>query len=101
MTVPASLESELERHDARPVTSLVGKTLGFMFRREIDEALVFEFDGVATRRIHMLFVFEPLRVIWCRDGEVVQDEILEPWTGYGAADADSVIEVPVASDNRK
>lgn len=81
---------------------------GLMFRSELpdDYAMVFEFDEppwwtIAAleryRSIHMLFVRVPLDVLWLRDGEVVQVKTLAPWRGFGAAQADTVIELPAGA----
>ena len=56
------------------------------------EEYVFEYDRVAERGIHMLFVRRPLDVMWVVDGAVEHRETLEPWTGFGVHRADVVIE---------
>ena len=69
---------------------------GLMFRRSIPEdfALVFRFDEVGRRDVHMLFVFEALDVLWVVDGNVAATERLSPWTGTAVHDADTLVELP-------
>jgi len=59
---------------------------------EEGERYVFEYRSLAPRSVHMLFVRGPLKVTWFLDGEVVREETLEPWTGFGVARADRVVE---------
>jgi hypothetical protein len=69
--------------------------IGLMFRRRIggDQALVFDFDSVDERNLGMLFVPFDIDCIWLVDGQVVQTERLEAWTGLAGARADRVVEV--------
>ncbi|WP_137283727.1 DUF192 domain-containing protein [Halorussus salinisoli] len=89
-----TLATEVETAD-----SFLSKARGLMFRRSIpdDFALVFRFDGVATRDVHMVFVPFPLDVLWLRDGEVARKERLSPWTGLAKAEADELVELPAGS----
>jgi hypothetical protein len=66
-----------------------------MFRRSIprDYALVFPFDGVGTRSLHMVFVPFPIDALWLCDGEVTKVKRLRSWTGLGWGRADCVIEL--------
>lgn len=68
---------------------------GLMFRRSIPEdfALVFRFDDVATRDVHMLFVPFPLDVLWIVNGTVRAKRRLSPWTGLARNEADTLIEL--------
>lgn len=59
-----------------------------------DYALIFPFRRVTTRGVHMVFVSEPLDVVWLVGSEVVAKGTLPAWTGSGAARADAVIEFP-------
>jgi len=85
------LASEVERAD-----SLFAKIKGLMGKSSLPEeyALVFDFDRVSYRDVHMLFVRTPLDVIWLRDSEVVQVKTLRPWRGAGVAKADCFVELP-------
>lgn len=69
---------------------------GLMFRRSVPSgyALVFPFDEVKYRSVHMLFVFVEIDVIWVADERVVQVSRLRPWTGFGIARADTIVELP-------
>lgn len=69
---------------------------GLMFRRSIpeDAAYIFPYADIGRRGVHMLFVFEPLDVLWLQRGEVHQKETLKPFFGYAAAHADAFIEFP-------
>ncbi|MFB6165315.1 MAG: DUF192 domain-containing protein [Haloarculaceae archaeon] len=97
--------------------SFVSQTVGLMGQSSLPEAyaLVFRFgtdgpDGFERavaklpgagwpprRFIHMLFVGVALDVLWLRDGEVVAVETLRPWTGYGVARADTIVELPAGA----
>lgn len=76
--------------------TFLARARGLMLRRSVPEdfALVFPFDGTATRRVHTLFVAFPLDVLWVADGTVRRVERLHPWRGYGAARADTLVELP-------
>lgn len=75
------------------------KVRGLMFRRSIpaDYALVFPFNSMGRRSVHMLFVRFPLEVIWLRDNTVEQIKTLQPWIGFGIAKADTLIELPAGT----
>jgi uncharacterized membrane protein (UPF0127 family) len=89
-----TLATEVETAD-----SFLAQGRGLMFRRSIpdDYALVFPFDGVASRDVHMVFVPFPLDVLWLQNGEVVRNERLSPWTGLAKAEADQLVELPAGS----
>lgn len=78
---------------------LLSRARGLMFRRSIPEdyALVFEFGGVATRSVHMMFVPFPIDVVWLIDGEVQQVGTLSAWTGLAKERAETFIELPVGA----
>ncbi|WP_435126997.1 DUF192 domain-containing protein [Halobaculum sp. D14] len=75
------------------------KARGFMFRLSAPEggALVFPFDDVDTRDLHMLFVPFALDAVWLVDGEVRTVKRLRPWLGVGWAAADTVVELPAGA----
>lgn len=85
------LATEVDRAD-----SLFAKVIGLMGKSSLPDeyALVFDFDRVSYRDVHMLFVRTPLDVVWLRDGEVVQVKSLQPWRGTGIAKADCFVELP-------
>ena len=89
-----TLATEVETAD-----TLLAQMRGLMFRRSIPEeyALLFRFDQVGSRDVHMLFVPFPLDVLWVIDGEVKRKERLSPWTGLAKAEADLLIELPAGS----
>jgi len=74
----------------------LSRARGLMFRRSIpdDYGLVFRFDDVARRDVHMLFVPFAIDALWLVDGEVTQVKRLRPWVGLGSARADTLIELP-------
>jgi len=81
--------------DPRIAEGRLAQGRGLMFRRSFPgDALVFPFDAVDTRRLHMVFVPFPIDAVWVADGCVQQVARLDPWTGYGRASADCVIELP-------
>ena len=61
-------------------------------RVDVGEELVFEFDGVRWRFLHMVGVRDPLEVEWYRNGDLVKYERMRPMTGFSYAKADKAIE---------
>jgi len=45
----------------------------------------------------MISVTQPLLARWLVDGEVTNETVLQPWTGYASACADTVIETGVSN----
>lgn len=93
-------------HDGSPLAtrvdvadSTLSRARGLMFRRSVpdDYALVFTFDGVGRRDVHMLFVPFPIDALWLVDGEVVKKKRLRPWLGIGVARADTLVELPAGA----
>jgi uncharacterized membrane protein (UPF0127 family) len=78
---------------------LISQGLGLMFRRSFPEgrALVFPFDGVSKRRLHMVFVPFDIDAMWLVKGEVQATKRLSAWTGHGRSEADTVIELPAGA----
>jgi len=89
-----TLATEVDRAE-----SMLEQSRGVMFRRSLpdDYALVFPFDGVGRRFIHMLFVAVSLDVVWVADDEVRQVKTMHPWRSFGYAKADTVLELPVGA----
>jgi len=85
--------------DVDVAASTVARARGLMFRRSIpdDYALVFEFDSVGSRSLHMLFVLFSIDAVWIADGEVTRTETLSAWTGFAGGEADLVIELPAGA----
>lgn len=79
--------------------TVLSRARGLMFRRSIptDYALVFRFDAVDYRDVHMVFVPFPIDALWLIDGEVVAQKRLRPWIGLGGAEADTLIELPAGA----
>lgn len=73
--------------------------MGLMFRRSIPDgfALVFTFDRQSPRPLHMVFVPFGIDALWLCDTVVQRVASLRPWTGYGRAVADTVIELPAGA----
>lgn len=88
------LATEVETAD-----SFLAKARGLMFRRSVPEgyALVFPFDGVGRRDLHMVFVPFAIDALWLADGEVTRRKRLRAWLGAGIARADTVIELPAGA----
>ena len=82
--------------DVEFAEGIVAQGLGLMFRRSIpdDYALVFPFDRVASRGLHMVCVPFDIDAVWLVDGAVTRVKRLRAWRGYGRARADQVIELP-------
>lgn len=83
--------------DVRIARSFYERTLGVIPDQPLDDGygLAFEYDDVGRRGVHMLGVREPLEVVWLQDTVVVDLERLRPWVGRHAAQADTVVELPV------
>ena len=79
--------------------SVVSRARGLTFRRSIPDGygLVFPFDGVGTRTLHMLFVPFAIDAVWLVDDEVTATARLSPFVGLARGDADTVVELPVGA----
>lgn len=75
------------------------KFRGLRFRSSLPEefALVFPFDGSGRRDVDMLFVRTPIDVLWISEERVERRATLRPWTGFGMARADCLIELPAGT----
>ena len=82
--------------DVKVADGLVSQGLGLMFRRSIpdDYALVFPFSAASKRSLHMVFVPFDIDALWLVDGRVRAIKRLSAWTGYGRAEADTIVELP-------
>ncbi len=91
---PSALAASVDTAD-----STLAQLRGLMFRRSIpdDYALVFRFDAVDPRDVHMLFVPFPLDVLWLVEDEVQRIERLSAWTGIAKSDADTLVELPAGA----
>lgn len=78
---------------------IVSQGLGLMFRRSVPEgyALVFPFSKAAQRGLHMVFVPFDIDALWLVDDRVRERKRLSAWTGYGRAEADTVVELPAGA----
>ena len=85
--------------DVDVANGVLSKARGLMARRSVPEeyALVFPFDRVATRRLHMVLVPFDVDALWLAGGEVRRIKRLAAWTGYGRARADTVVELPAGA----
>jgi len=87
--------------------STLSQAKGLMFRASVPEdfALVMELgDGggllsssPSRQFVHMLFMRFPIDVLWLHGERVVKRARLSPWTGYGVAKADRIIELPAGA----
>lgn len=96
---PADGDDRVLAADAAVADSLLAKGRGLMFRRSFPgDALVFPFDGVGVRTLHMVAVPFDIDAVWLRDGRVEQVERLSAWTGFDwGAPADAVVELPAGA----
>jgi uncharacterized membrane protein (UPF0127 family) len=80
------------------MNSFLTQSVGAMFRKNLDKALIFPLGRPAKGRaaIHMFFVFTPLTVLWVNEAKVVVDKALaQPFRAYSPDyDAKYVIELP-------
>ncbi|WP_425499682.1 DUF192 domain-containing protein [Halorarum halobium] len=85
--------------DAETADSFLAQARGLMFRRSVPEgyALVFPFEEVGSRDLHMVFVPFAIDALWLVDGEVRERKRLRPWLGIGVGEADTVIELPAGA----
>ena len=85
--------------DVELADSWLQQARGLMFRRSFpaDSALVFRFDRMGNRALHMLFVPFAIDALWLVDSEVVATKRLRPWVGFGRATAETVVELPAGA----
>ena len=88
-------EGEPLATDVEVARSFAAKLKGLMLRPSVptDYALVFPFDRVGRRDVNMLFMRTPIDVLWVAEGRVTRRETLSPWTGFGWARADTIVEL--------
>jgi len=76
----------------------ISQSVGAMFRKKIDYALVFPLRKTTKSgaAIHMFFVFTPLTVLWVNEEKVVVDKgLAKPFRTYAPSEeAKYVIELP-------
>ena len=85
--------------DVELADGIVSQGVGLMFRRSIPDgyALVFPFSAASNRSLHMVFVPFDIDALWLVDGHVRAKKRLSAWTGYGRAEADTVVELPAGA----
>ena len=85
--------------DVDTADSFLSQARGLMFRRSIPEeyALVFDFEGVDSRDVHMVFVPFDIDALWLEDGEVQRVDRLAAWTGRAEARCDTLVELPAGA----
>ncbi|WP_144902054.1 DUF192 domain-containing protein [Halobellus captivus] len=85
--------------DVDVADTFLSRARGLMFRESIpdDYAMVFTFGEAAERNLHMVFVPFDLDALWLVDGEVREKKRLRAWRGFGAATADTIIELPAGA----
>lgn len=88
--------------DVELAESAVSQARGLMFRDSLPEGFALVMDlgggllssGPSRQFVHMLFMRVSIDVVWLVDDEVVQTARLSPWTGFGLARADRIVELP-------
>lgn len=92
---PADGDARTLASDVAVADSLVRKGIGLMGRSSVPEdyALVFPFDRVSKRGVHMVLVRTALDVVWVAGERVERVETLSAWTGRGRARADTLLEL--------
>lgn len=75
--------------------SIFKKAIGLMFTSQISErtALIFPYNSVEHRRLHMCCVPYQLGVIYITNNTVQSMDVMDPWTGSSSCDAEVVIEI--------
>jgi hypothetical protein len=96
---PDDRTERLLASDVDVAQSRLAQARGLMFRRSIPEeyALVFPFNGVESRTLHMLFVPFAIDAVWLVNDEVTATARLSPFVGIGRGDADTVVELPAGA----
>ena len=85
--------------NARVVTSMLGKALGFMFHFPGNSGKIFEFSKEKRITIHMLFVFFPLIVVWLDNKKQIEHfTVMRPFTSFSGHSAKYVLEVPYSAE---
>lgn len=82
--------------------SALAQAKGLMFRKPVPEGFALVMDvgggllssGPSRQFVHMLFMRVPIDVVWLVDETVQRTARLSPWTGFGVARADRIIELP-------
>jgi uncharacterized membrane protein (UPF0127 family) len=71
------------------------KFTGKMFTSD-EKPIIFEFRNQILVKIHMLFVFMPLLVVWFdKNKKVTKIKILKPFTSFEEAEGKYVLEIPL------
>ncbi|MFW6437142.1 MAG: DUF192 domain-containing protein [Halococcoides sp.] len=85
--------------DVAVADSGLRQAIGLMGRWSVPEGygLVFPFDSVGPRFIHMVLVGTSLDVLWLVEGRVERVSTLRPMIGFGQARADTLIELPAGA----
>lgn len=82
--------------------SALAQAKGLMFRKPVPEDFALVMDvggglfssGPSRQFVHMLFMRVPIDVVWLADETVQRTARLSPWTGFGVARADRIVELP-------
>jgi len=94
--------------DVEVADSTLSQAKGLMFRASVpdDFALVMDLGGgggllpsggPSRQFVHMLCMGFPIDVLWLQGERVVKRARLSPWTGWGVAAADRIIELPAGA----
>jgi uncharacterized membrane protein (UPF0127 family) len=82
--------------------SVLSQARGLMFRGSLPEGFALVMDvggglltnGPSRQFVHMLFMRVPIDVLWLAGDEVIETARLSPWTDFGVAKADRIVELP-------
>jgi uncharacterized protein len=81
--------------------NIFSKMMGKMFSFN-KKPLLFVFDKEQDVKIHMLFVFMPLLVIWLDENKkIIQIKKMKPFISFEGARAKYVLEIPLNSKETK
>lgn len=95
MSEPDPIEIDGQEIPAQYADTVLSQARGHMFRTTTpDYALVFPFDDVGWRSLHMLFVPFSLDAAYVIDGAVEKVSTMKPMVGFSSGKADAVIELP-------
>lgn len=92
---PESGPSRTIAEDPLLLEGRLAKGRGLMFRSSFPgDGLLFPFEAVNPRTLHMVFVTFPIDAVWLIGEHVERVARLPAWRGVGRARADCVVELP-------
>lgn len=84
MPVKNKTKNKIIAKNAKLCDDAFSKSIGLMFSKKKNRALIFRFNEEKTIALHMLFVFYPIDVLFLNKNKIAVDikEIFKPFTFY-------------------